>query len=67
MKKQMHQRIATLLFAALAVMTAAAQSARHFELRNSQDGGSTLTVYLPQHPSGRAVLDCPGGGYAHLA
>ena len=67
MKKQMHQRIATLLFAALAVMTAAAQSARHFELRNSQDGGSTLSVYLPEHPSGRAVLDCPGGGYAHLA
>lgn len=67
MKKQIHQRIAALLFAAVAVMTAAAQSARHFELRNSQDGLSTLTVYLPEHPTGRAVLGCPGGGYAHLA
>ena len=67
MKKHISQRIAALLFTAVAMMTAAAQSARHFELRNSQDGLSTLTVYLPEQPTGRAVLDCPGGGYAHLA
>ena len=23
----------------------------------------TLTVYLPEHPNGKAVLACPGGGY----
>lgn len=46
---------------------AAAQTARKFTLQNSPDGESTLTVYLPQQPNGRAILDCPGGGYQHLA
>ena len=23
----------------------------------------TLTVYLPEHPNGKAILACPGGGY----
>ncbi len=67
MKKTIYHRMAALVFSTLAVMTAAAQTARHFELRNSSDGGSTLTVYLPANPSGRAILDCPGGGYVNLA
>ena len=36
-------------------------------LKNSSDGQSELTCYLPKNPSGRAVVDCPGGGYSHLA
>ena len=51
----------------LIAMTASAQTARRFVLKNSADGVSELTVYLPEHPSGRAVVCCPGGGYAHLA
>ena len=31
------------------------------------DAASTLTVYLPDQPSGRAVVALPGGGYTHLA
>ncbi len=26
-----------------------------------------LTAYLPEHPNGKAVIICPGGGYARLA
>lgn len=48
-------------------LSATAQTARSFVLKNSADGESELTVYLPQTPSGRAIVDCPGGGYAHLA
>jgi acetyl esterase/lipase/lysophospholipase L1-like esterase len=51
----------------LSVLCVSAQTSRHFTLTNSADGQSTLTVYLPEHPSGRAVVDCPGGGYSHLA
>ena len=52
----------------LTAITASAQStARKFVLKNSSDGQSELTCYLPKKPSGRAVVDCPGGGYSHLA
>ena len=44
-----------------------AQTARKFVLPNSTDGQSEITVYLPENPSGRAVVCCPGGGYTHLA
>jgi acetyl esterase/lipase len=26
-----------------------------------------MVAYLPEVPSGRAVIDCPGGGYSHLS
>ncbi|WP_367397433.1 hypothetical protein [Segatella copri] len=45
----------------LTAITASAQStARKFVLKNSSDGQSELTCYLPKNPSGRAVVDCPG-------
>ena len=49
-----------------------AQTARKFTLVNSTDGQSELTVYLPSEEAlakanGRFVVDCPGGGYQHLA
>ena len=31
------------------------------------DGKANMVAYLPENPSGRAVVDCPGGGYTHLA
>ncbi|MBQ7472701.1 MAG: alpha/beta hydrolase fold domain-containing protein [Prevotella sp.] len=48
-------------------MQSVAQTARTFTLTNSEDGESTLTCFLPDQPSGRAVVACPGGGYSHLA
>lgn len=45
------------------------QAQRSFELPNSADGESKLYVYLPsaEKSTGRAIVCCPGGGYAHLA
>lgn len=31
------------------------------------DDEPTLTVYHPQHPNGKTIVMCPGGGYGHLA
>lgn len=62
MKKKM-----LLTLALCMVMAASAQTARKFVLVNSSDGASELTAYLPLNPSGRAIVDCPGGGYGHLS
>ena len=43
----------------------ATSTARHFIC--TLDGGARLTAYLPAHPSGRAIVDLPGGGYSRLA
>jgi len=54
----------------LCCLSGAAQStSRKFVLSNSADGRSELTVYLPsaEKATGRAVVDCPGGGYTHLS
>ena len=56
----------------LAVTVSAQSTARHFTLKNSADGESELTVYLPaeealKKSNGRIIVDCPGGGYSHLA
>ena len=49
-----------------------AQTSRKFTLVNSSDGKSEITVYLPSEEAlaksnGRFIVDCPGGGYTHLA
>lgn len=43
-------------------------SAREFTVNITLDGASTLTVFLPDvdKATGRAIVDCPGGGYANL-
>ena len=54
----------TLLLAAFLLsgaIPAAAQ--RSFSVNISPDGEATLTAFLPEHPDGRAILACPGGGY----
>lgn len=45
------------------------QTARTFVVKNSADGESELTVYLPEHPraDGMAIVGCPGGGYWALS
>lgn len=44
-----------------------AKPARQFTLDLTPDGAAQMVVYLPQEPTGRAVVDCPGGGYAVLS
>lgn len=64
----MNKKILTLAVLMSAFIGVSAQStAKKFVLKNSADGQSELTCYLPQNPTGRAVVDCPGGGYSHLA
>ena len=55
------------LFAAVLGVTAFAQTAREFTLPLTPDGAAELVVYLPENPTGRAVVCCPGGGYAVLS
>ena len=64
----MIKRFFVLSWVVCAAFAVSAQStARKFVLNIISDGESNLTCYLPQNPSGRAVVDCPGGGYSHLA
>lgn len=44
-----------------------AQTARKFTVNLTPDGASNIQVFLPQNPSGRAIVGCPGGGYSHLS
>lgn len=61
------KKLTAVIACGLAVASLQAQTARTFELDNSADGESKLFVALPDNPSGRAVVCCPGGGYSHLA
>ena len=57
--------ISILLTAGVAAdMTAAA---RKFTVDSTPDGKANMVAYLPENPTGRAIVDCPGGGYSHLA
>ena len=62
----MKKIILTSLLAA-ACLAAGAQTARQFTLPLTPDGAAQLVVYLPENPTGRAVVCCPGGGYAVLS
>ena len=60
------KKIVLLTLLAAFSLAAGAQTARQFTLPLSDDGVAQLVVYLPQQPTGRAVICCPGGGYAVL-
>ena len=62
----MKKHLSTWLLSALAI-TATAQTARQFTVNLTPDGESNMVCYLPEHPTGRAVIDLPGGGYSHLS
>ena len=66
-KMKMKKSIISFALMLFAVTASAQSTARKFVLKNSADGQSELTCYLPKKPTGRAVVDCPGGGYSHLA
>lgn len=44
-----------------------AQTARKFTVNITPDGKANMVAYLPEKPTGRAVVCCPGGGYSRLA
>jgi acetyl esterase/lipase len=53
-----------LAFVALSLQ---AQTLKTFKVNITPDGQANMVAYLPENSSGRAVVDCPGGGYTHLA
>ncbi len=44
-----------------------AQTARKFTLNLTDDGKAQMVCFLPQSPSGKAVVGIPGGGYSVLS
>ena len=52
-----------LLFA----MVMQAQTARKFTLNLTDDGEAQMVCFLPDSPSGRAIVGVPGGGYSVLS
>ncbi len=51
----------------LAVTTIQAQTAKEFTLDLTPDGKAQMVCFLPQTPSGKAVVGVPGGGYSMLS
>ena len=60
------KKLFLLLFGA-AALSVQAQTARKFTVNITPDGKANMVAYLPEQPSGRAVVDLPGGGYSHLS
>ena len=56
-----------LLLLALFAIMAQAQIARKFTLNISDDGKAQMVCFLPENPSGRAIVGVPGGGYSVLS
>ena len=57
-----------MLFGLLLVgMTAQAQTARKFTLNLTDDGKAQMVCFLPETPSGKAIVGVPGGGYSVLS
>jgi acetyl esterase/lipase len=69
--KQTHAfgHIRLMMTSALLMLVAAswAQTARKFTLNLTDDGKAQMVCFLPQTPSGRAIVGIPGGGYSVLS
>lgn len=51
----------------LAFVTAQAQTARKFTINLTDDGKAQMVCFLPENPSGKAIVGVPGGGYSMLS
>ena len=56
-----------LLMLAFVTMGAQAQTSRTVKVNLTDDGAANMVGYLPENPTGRAIVDCPGGGYSQLS
>ena len=61
------RKLISILLLGAACAAAGAQTARQFTLPLTPDGAASMVVFLPQQPTGRAVVCCPGGGYVFLS
>ena len=51
----------------LSVATIQAQTQRTLKVNLTEDGQANIVGYLPEQPTGKAVVGCPGGGYSRLS
>ena len=51
----------------LLALTMQAATARKFTLNLTDDGAAQMVCFLPDNPSGRAIVGVPGGGYSMLS
>ena len=59
------QRLATVSLVLLPLTAVAAS--RRVSMNLTPDGAANIVGYLPDSPTGRAVVGCPGGGYSNLS
>ena len=56
------------LFSLLVLATSLqAQTAREFKLNLTDNGDSHMVAFLPEKPTGKAIVGIPGGGYSMLS
>lgn len=48
-------------------VTSQAQTARKFTIDLTEDGKAQMVCFLPEKPSGKAIVGVPGGGYSVLS
>ncbi len=51
----------------LMVIAAQAQTTRKFTINLTEGGEANMVSFLPEHPSGKAIVGIPGGGYSMLS
>ncbi len=51
----------------LTVLVAQAQTSRQFTLNLTESGDAQMVAFLPDKPSGKAIVGIPGGGYSMLS
>lgn len=56
-----------LFLLSLLFVTAQAQTERKFTINLTDDGKAQMVCFLPQKPSGKAIVGVPGGGYSVLS
>jgi len=59
--------VLTMMCLLLLTMTTQAQTARKFTIDLTDDAKAQMVCYLPETPSGRAIVGVPGGGYSVLS
>ena len=62
----MKRSLLTILAVCLA-LSVSSQTARTFTLDLTDDGQAQMVCFLPEQPSGRAIVGIPGGGYSVLS
>lgn len=62
-----HVRLMVTLVLLMLVAGTKAQTARQFTLNLTDDGKAQMVCFLPQTPSGKAIVGVPGGGYSVLS